>query len=89
MHAIRFDSLTRSLTTTGSRRGALGALRVGTLGLLGLVDADAKKGRAVLGADVFAMAWAAGKGMTPEDAIEEALTLAVAPVERSGGIPGS
>ena len=45
MHAIRFDSLTRSLTTAGSRRGALGALLVGTLGLLGLVDAAARKGR--------------------------------------------
>lgn len=43
-----FDTLTRSLSTAGSRRGALGALLSGAFGLLGsrvgVVDAkDCKK----------------------------------------------
>ena len=39
MDSARFDSLTRSLTQTGSRRRALAALS-GALGLFGLTDAD-------------------------------------------------
>jgi hypothetical protein len=39
----RFDRLTRSLTDVCSRRGALGMLLGGTLGLLGLADTPAKK----------------------------------------------
>ena len=35
MDADRFDSLARALSTTGSRRGALGALVAATVGLLG------------------------------------------------------
>ena len=41
MDANRFDTLTRSLTTTGSRRRALGAVLGGSLGLLGLAHPDA------------------------------------------------
>jgi hypothetical protein len=43
MEPNRFDTLTRSITTTGSRRGAVATLLAGTLGLLGLADAAAKK----------------------------------------------
>jgi hypothetical protein len=45
MDPSRFDTLIRSLTTTGtgSRRGALAALLGGTLGLLGLTDIAARK----------------------------------------------
>src|SRR5918993_4940418 len=39
----RFDRLTRSLTDARSRRGALGVLLGGTLGLLGLADTPARK----------------------------------------------
>ena len=40
MDADRFDSLTRSLMSSGSRRRALGAVAGGVLGLLGLADSD-------------------------------------------------
>ena len=40
MDAFRFDSLTRSLVTHGSRRRALAAALGGALGLLGLRDPD-------------------------------------------------
>ena len=43
MDANRFDSLARSLTVARSRRGAVGSLLAGTLGLLGLAEAVAKK----------------------------------------------
>ena len=43
MDTDRFDSLTRSLSTSRSRRGALTALLGGTLGLLGLSETDARK----------------------------------------------
>jgi hypothetical protein len=42
MDPHRFDTLTRSLTETRSRRGTLAALLGSTLGLLGLADAAAK-----------------------------------------------
>ena len=45
MDSARFDSLTRSLTAHTTRRGALAALLGGTLGLLGLTEAPAKKGK--------------------------------------------
>jgi hypothetical protein len=45
MDADRFDSLSRSLTDTPSRRGALAALLGGSLGLLGMTETDAKKGK--------------------------------------------
>ena len=40
MDADRFDSLTRSLMSSGSRRRALGAIAGGAIGLLGLADTD-------------------------------------------------
>lgn len=43
MDTDRFDRLTRSLTTSRSRRGALTALLGGTLGLLGRAETDARK----------------------------------------------
>lgn len=43
MNPVRFDTLTRSLTTARSRRGTLASLLGGTLGLLGLTDTVAKK----------------------------------------------
>jgi hypothetical protein len=45
MDANCFDTLARSLTTTRSRRGALVTLLGGALGLLGLSDTAAKKGK--------------------------------------------
>jgi hypothetical protein len=45
MDAHCFDTLTRSLTATRSRRGTLTALLGGTLGLLGLADTAATKGK--------------------------------------------
>jgi len=45
MDSDRFDSLTRNLTTAGSRRVALGSLLAGSLALLGLGGTDAKKGK--------------------------------------------
>jgi hypothetical protein len=45
MDATRFDTFTRSLTEVRSRRGALAALLGGTLGLLGLAETAAKKGK--------------------------------------------
>jgi hypothetical protein len=41
----RFDTLTRSLSSRPSRRGALAALLGGTLGLVGLAETAAKKGK--------------------------------------------
>jgi hypothetical protein len=43
MEAQRFDSLSRSLVTAGSRRTLLGAPAVGVLAALGLDDAAGKK----------------------------------------------
>jgi hypothetical protein len=43
MDSDRFDTITRALTDTRSRRGALGAFLGGTLGLLGLADTAARK----------------------------------------------
>jgi hypothetical protein len=43
MDDTRFDTLTRALTTTRSRRGALAALLGGTLGLFGLSGMDAQQ----------------------------------------------
>lgn len=45
MDLDRFDRLTKSLTTSRTRRGALAALVGGSLGLLGLAATDAKKGK--------------------------------------------
>lgn len=45
MDATRFDRLARSLTAARSRRGAAGTLLGGALGLLGLADTAARKGR--------------------------------------------
>jgi hypothetical protein len=45
MDIDRFDALTRSLSDTRSRRGALGTLVGGTFGLLGIASAVAKKGK--------------------------------------------
>ena len=45
MNSSRFDSFTRALTDPRSRRTALSALLGATLGLLGLVDTEAKKGK--------------------------------------------
>ena len=47
MDASRFDTFTRALTATSSRRGALATLLGGTLGLLCLADTTArnKKGK--------------------------------------------
>jgi hypothetical protein len=45
MDPCRFDTLTRSLDAPRSRRGALTALLAGTLGLLGLADTLARKGK--------------------------------------------
>ena len=45
MDATRFDAFTRYLSIGSSRRGALAALLGGTLGLLGLADTTAKKGK--------------------------------------------
>jgi hypothetical protein len=42
MDGARFDTLARSLTDAGSRRGALTALLSSTLGLLGFTDANAR-----------------------------------------------
>jgi hypothetical protein len=41
MDAQRFDTLTKTLSASGSRRGALAALLAGTLGLLGLPETTA------------------------------------------------
>jgi hypothetical protein len=49
MDSDRFDTLTRSLTNARSRRGTLASLLGGTLGLLGLADATAKRGNDVHG----------------------------------------
>jgi hypothetical protein len=43
MDPVRFDTLTKTLSTPETRRGALGGLLAGTLSLLGLVDGAAKK----------------------------------------------
>jgi hypothetical protein len=43
MDDTRFDAFNRSLTNLRSRRGTLGALLGGTLGLLGLSETTAKK----------------------------------------------
>src|SRR5215216_3508874 len=43
LDADRFDALSRSLTDTRSRRGALAALLGSTLGLVGLDRTEAKK----------------------------------------------
>src|SRR5215213_7595949 len=43
MDADQFDTLTRSVTASGSRRRALFAALGGTLGLLGLDSTEAKK----------------------------------------------
>jgi hypothetical protein len=43
MDAIGFDTLTRTLTDTRSRRGSLASLLGGALGLFGLTQAEAKK----------------------------------------------
>ena len=43
MEADRFDTLTRHLSGTHSRRGALTGLLGGTLGLVGLTEASARK----------------------------------------------
>jgi len=45
MDSSRFDTLTRSLTAHSTRRGALVAFLGGTLGLLGLTETPAKKGK--------------------------------------------
>ena len=45
--------------------------------------------QSALGAAAFAEAWAAGKAMTPEDATEEALTIAGVPIEPSNAVPDS
>jgi hypothetical protein len=45
MDPKRFDTLTKTFLTAGTRRGALGGLLAGTLSLLGLVDVTAKKRR--------------------------------------------
>jgi hypothetical protein len=45
MDADRFDCLTRTLITPGTRRGALGALMGGPLGLLGLAETHAARKR--------------------------------------------
>lgn len=43
MDGSRFDTLTRSLTGSSSRRATLGSLLVGGLGVLGLAETTAKK----------------------------------------------
>ena len=43
MDQNRFDTLTRTITTVGSRRAALGTLLAGTLGLLDLAETSARK----------------------------------------------
>jgi hypothetical protein len=45
MDPTRFDRCAKTLAAAGTRRGALGGLLAGTLSLLGLVDAAAKKRR--------------------------------------------
>jgi hypothetical protein len=68
MDALRFDALTRSLTESRSRRGALSALLGGALGLLGLGEAtvkarkkkDKKKKRKPLCSDLGGV-WCGGK----------------------------
>src|SRR5215218_5302102 len=45
MDPVRFDTLTKSFSTSRTRRGALGGLLAGTLSLLGLADAAAKTRR--------------------------------------------
>ena len=40
MDGARFDTLARSLTTPGTRRGALGGLLLSALSVLGLSDAQ-------------------------------------------------
>ena len=45
MDPVRFDRLAKSLSISGTRRGALGGLLGGTLALLGLSNAAAKKRR--------------------------------------------
>lgn len=45
MDGNRFDDVTRSLRTTSPRRGALGFLLGGALGLAGLAESEAKKGK--------------------------------------------
>ena len=47
MDSARFDTLTKSLSTPGTRRGALGGLLAGTFSLLGLADGAAKNRRRV------------------------------------------
>ena len=42
MDGSRFDTLARSLSSTGTRRGAFGTLLAGTLGLLGLTETAAE-----------------------------------------------
>ena len=49
MDPHRFDSLTRALTNARSRRGTLLSLLGGALGLLGLAETAAKKGKDVRG----------------------------------------
>jgi hypothetical protein len=43
MDQNRFDTLTRTISTVGSRRAALGTLLAGTLGLLDLAETSARK----------------------------------------------
>jgi hypothetical protein len=45
MDGFAFDRLTRALTANRTRRGALAALLGGSLGLLGLTDTPAKRGK--------------------------------------------
>jgi hypothetical protein len=45
MDASHFDRLARSLSASGSRRGTLAALLGGTLGLLGVAETTARKGK--------------------------------------------
>jgi hypothetical protein len=45
MDAFRFDTLTRTLRSSRSRRAALGGLFLGTLGLLGWVDTQQAAGK--------------------------------------------
>src|SRR3712207_6498351 len=43
MDGSRFDSLVKTLSTPSTRRGALGGLLAGTLGLLGMTEATARR----------------------------------------------
>jgi hypothetical protein len=45
MDPVRFDTLTKTLSTPETRRGALGGLLAGTLSLLGRTAVAAKKRR--------------------------------------------